>query len=63
MAKCYVLSADQAARWDAGGFDAWHVEDELIEYCDANNIREPVVFILPGTHRIAFALTEKGHRA
>jgi len=63
MAKYYTLSAEDAAAWNAGGFEAWRVEDTVIEYCDAHNWREPVVVILPDTHAIAFALTEQGYRA
>ena len=63
MAKCYVLSVEQAQRWESGGFEAWHVEDDVVEFADAHNWREPVVVILPLTNKIAFALTAQGVRA
>jgi len=62
MARLYQLSKEQSRWWDEGGWLSVELEDDVIEWADRYNVREPVVVVL-SDHRIAFALTEKGVRA
>ena len=51
-----TLTPTQAAIWDRGGWDAYHIEQDLLELVDRRQIEAPVVVLLPdGT--VAFALT------
>ena len=62
MARLYQLSDEQSRSWEEGGWLSVELEDDVIEWADRYNVREPVVVVL-SDHRIAFALTEKGVRA
>ena len=62
MARLYQLTAAQSRAWDEGGWLSLELEDDVIEWADQYNVREPVV-VVTHDHRIAFALTERGERA
>ncbi len=62
MARLYQLTEDQSHAWDEGGWLSVELEDDVIEWADRHNVREPVVVVL-SDHRIAFALTAQGVRA
>jgi hypothetical protein len=62
MARCYQLTVEQSRAWDEGGWLSLELEDEVIEWTDRFNVREPVI-VVTSDHRIAFALTEQGVRA
>ncbi len=48
------LTPEQSLRWDEGGFSAWRVEEDIIEWCDEHNIQEQVVVELD-TGEVLFA--------
>ena len=62
MARLFQLTTEQSRDWDEGGWLSLELEDDVIEWADRYNVREPVV-VVTSDHRIAFALTEKGVRA
>jgi hypothetical protein len=62
MARCYQLTVAESRQWDEGGWLSVELEDTVIEWTQRYNIYEPVI-VVTSDHKIAFALTEKGHRA
>jgi hypothetical protein len=62
MARCYTLSTTQTRLWlDGDGWDAWRIEEDVIDWTIRYRIKEPVV-VVTSTHRIAFAVTAQGER-
>jgi hypothetical protein len=56
-----VLTSEQSALYDAGGWDAWHIETDIIEDLIQRDITEPCVVTLD-TGEILFAISAGGRR-
>ena len=54
-----TLTSEQSQVWEEGGWAAWRVEEDVLEWADAQQITEPVVVALDnGAVAFAFMLGE-----
>jgi hypothetical protein len=52
-----ILTEAQYATWDKGHWDAFHIEQDLLEQVDALGICEPVCVVKPDGVTVAFGIT------
>ena len=57
-----VLSPEQSALYEEGGFAAWRVEEDVIEDLERRHITEPVVVTMD-TGEILFSVIKGGRCA
>jgi hypothetical protein len=54
-----ILTPEQSRRWEAGGHDAWRLEEDYLAMAEAQHITEAIVVALDNG-RVAFAFTVGG---
>jgi hypothetical protein len=55
MAHTIILTPEQSALWEVGGWDSYRIEETIIEDLDRQNITEPTIITLD-TGQVLFAI-------